>query len=317
MSNASVRPRVLPTQVEHLPAVLRSRPQWVTWRHTWRHGKWTKIPWSPHTGREAKSNDPATWGSFERALQCHHQRQMDGVGFVFSPDDPYCGVDLDKCRDPATGLIHPWAAEIIRGLDTYTEVSPSGTGVKLIARAILPPGGRRQGQVEMYDRGRYFALTGHALPTLPDTPKARQARIAALHARLFAKAASTNRYSPQSSVSTGSATDDDILARALAARNGTRFARLWSGDISGYVSHSEADLALCTLLAFWTGGDPERIDALFRRSGLYRPKWERHDYRDRTVSLALAHGGATAPMGRRLWRGIRTIPATEVRSCLR
>jgi hypothetical protein len=82
--------------------------------------------------------------------------------------------------------------------------------------------------------------------------------------------------------------DNDVISRALSASNGERFSRLWNGDTSGYGSHSEADLALCGMLAFWTGGDASRIDFLFRQSGLYREKWDRKDYRNRTIAEALS-----------------------------
>ena len=72
----------------------------------------------------------------------------------------------------------------------------------------------------------------------------------------------------------------EVIRKALSASNGERFSRLWYGDTSGYGSHSEADLALCGMLAFWTGGDAARIDTLFRQSGLYREKWDRKDYRN-------------------------------------
>ena len=80
----------------------------------------------------------------------------------------------------------------------------------------------------------------------------------------------------------------EVVKKALAASNGARFSRLWNGDTEGYGSHSEADLALCGMLAFWTGGDAARIDTLFRQSGLYRKKWDRKDYRNRTITEALS-----------------------------
>ena len=82
--------------------------------------------------------------------------------------------------------------------------------------------------------------------------------------------------------------DTEVIQRALSASNGERFSRLWAGDVSGYGCHSEADLALCGMLAFWTGGDATRIDSLFRQSGLYRKKWDRKDYRNRTIAEALS-----------------------------
>src|SRR5262249_31285995 len=78
-----------------------------------------------------------------------------------------------------------------------------------------------------------------------------------------------------------------LIERARAAKNGEAIGRLWEGDTSGYTSHSEAELALASRLAFWTGPDPERIAELVAASGLSRPKWEREDYRKRTIDKAL------------------------------
>jgi putative DNA primase/helicase len=123
-NTACQRPQALPVQVEYIPAVLKVRPQWIGWHYAWRAGKRTIIPTDPGTGRKARSNDPTTWGGFLEVLECCQRCRLDGIGFVFAADDPYCGVDLDECHDPATGQIEPWADTIIREVDSYTEVSP-------------------------------------------------------------------------------------------------------------------------------------------------------------------------------------------------
>jgi putative DNA primase/helicase len=82
--------------------------------------------------------------------------------------------------------------------------------------------------------------------------------------------------------------DRDLLDRAFAAANGPKFRALWQGEINGYASASEAELALINMIAFWTGPDEHRIDQLFRQSGLIRPKWEqREEYRAATIAKAL------------------------------
>ncbi|MDP9375636.1 MAG: hypothetical protein M3Q65_24940 [Chloroflexota bacterium] len=157
------RPSTLPLKVENIPHELRERPQWVCWRWDWiqARAKWTKVPINPRTGRLASTADPATWGAFEDALARSRDDGLDGIGYVFSEHDPYAGVDLDGCRDSVTGDITPWALEIARCLDSYTEVSPSGRGLHIFVRAALPRRGNRKGNVEFYDRGRYLTVTGH------------------------------------------------------------------------------------------------------------------------------------------------------------
>src|SRR5207245_480734 len=104
-------------------------------------GKRDKIPHDPRTGQQAKTNNPRTWATFAEALDAYRKDQCgrwDGVGYVFSKDDPYTGIDLDSCRDPQTGHLEPWASGIMARVDSYTEASPSGTGVHIIARSTLP-----------------------------------------------------------------------------------------------------------------------------------------------------------------------------------
>ncbi len=310
--SAEARPPTLPVQPDGIPTELRTatdhhpKGQWVCWRWERRDGKWTKVPVNPDTRENAKPNDPKTWGDFGQALtRC--QREADryaGLGFVFSPADPFCGVDLDDARDPTTGDISPWAVELLDALGGYAEVSPSGTGVKAVVRAVKPPG-RCQGQyqghkVEIYDRGRFFALTGHALPDSPAEVPERQEALEALCRRVFperAKDGANGRAKangePHGNGQTGfkgeahgkrsevwekpydQLTDDDILTLASEAKNRRKFAALWQGDTSGHQGDdSRADAALCAILAYWCRKGAKRIDALFRRSGLMRPKWD-------------------------------------------
>lgn len=153
--------------VENIPAELKERPQWVAWRYESRDGRWTKVPYDVRSGKRAEVDDPATWAGFDEAIAAARANKHDGVGFVFSADDPYCGIDLDRCLD-AEGRASPRARAIIDRLDSYTEVSPSRKGVKVWVRASLPieGTGRRTnkvegfGGIEMYHRSRFFTVTG-------------------------------------------------------------------------------------------------------------------------------------------------------------
>ncbi len=269
---------------------MRDLRQWLCWRIEERDGKPTKVPYDPRTGEKAESTNPKTWTRYEKAVSVCKKHGYDGIGFVFTPEDDLCGVDLDKCRDPATGEIEGWAQEIIEELNSYTEISPSGRGVHILVRGKLPAGRNRKGRFEAYDRGRYFTITGEHLSGSPQGIESRQDRLLAVVRRVFGEESANGHTKPlgvAEVVDTG-LSDSEIIRKALAASNGERFSRLWSGDTSGYGSHSEADLALCGMLAFWAGGDDARIDALFGQSGLYRKKWDRKDYRDRTITEALS-----------------------------
>ena len=256
---------------------LRDLRQWVCWRLEERDGKLTKIPYSPLTDEKASTTDPDTWAAYAEAVASRKERGHDGIGFVFTKGDPFCGVDLDSCLDPETGEIEPWAQEIIDELDSYTEISPSGTGVHILVRATLPDGRNRKGPIEMYSQGRYFTVTGRHLEGTPRVMEERREQVLALRRRVLGAPASANGHGAPHPSTVNGLSDAEILAYAMRAKNGEKFAGLWAGDTAGYDSKSEADQALCSSLAFWTGPEPERIDTLFRQSGLYREKWERTD----------------------------------------
>jgi putative DNA primase/helicase len=274
--------------VYQAPGELRTLDQFVCWREEVRAGEPTKVPYSV-AGGKASTTNPKTWAPLDAALSHAEEHGMSGVGFVFTEDDPFAGIDIDKCRDAETGEIEPWARKIVAAFDSYTEVSPSGTGLHIFVKATLPGPNNRKGPLEMYESGRYFTLTGEHLGGTPTEIHERQDVLERLYQHVFKieKASSaTNGHKPQTApLDVG---DEDLLALAKQAKNGEKFSRLWSGDTSDYAGDdSRADLALCSLLAFWTDGDTERMDHLFRQSGLMRDKWNRDDYRERTFNRVL------------------------------
>jgi putative DNA primase/helicase len=161
--SAPERPPTLPVNADGIPAELRERPHWICWKWERRNGKWTKVPINPKSGRNASATDPSTWATFAEAMAYYRSGRADGVGFVFAASDPYCGVDLDDCRDLDSGELDAWAAWDVALLDSYTEISPTSTGVKIIVKGKVPGDRYRTGQVEIYDRARFFALTGHSM----------------------------------------------------------------------------------------------------------------------------------------------------------
>ena len=276
--------------LDNIPQELKERHAWLVWRLEPRKsdGKLTKVPYQASNPKyKASSTNPKTWSTFEQAAACwQNTPDVTGVGIVFDGD--LAGVDLDKF--PEARVMPEWAAEHVNGLDTYTEWSQSGKGVHCLAWGQLPEGGRRRGKVEMYDQSspRFFVMTGDVLDGR-HVIEHRTDELAAMHAQVFSDNGSKSS-GPTSTPTLGTSSLDDaeLLTRARNASNGAKFEAFWSGDWSGYPSQSEADLALCGMLAFWTGGDPAAIDRLFRQSGLMRDKWERPDYLARTIDFALS-----------------------------
>ena len=168
-------------------------PRWVEWKEA----NGNKIPYITGTRRKASVTEPSTW---RKLSDCRNAR----CGLVLNGDD-LGGIDLDGCRDPKTGALTPWAAEIIADFDSYAEISPSGTGVKIFARGAPPtlinnvltmPGepinGKRP-QVEAYVNNRYFTVTGNKLPEAPDEIRAAPEAWTRLEQYLNEKAASGRR----------------------------------------------------------------------------------------------------------------------------
>lgn len=287
----------IPPTTDQIPPALRSDAQWVCWQREQRTAddKPTKVPINPATGSFASVTEPDTWTDLPRAYAAYRiDDRLAGIGYVFTAADPYVGIDLDDCRDPATGKLTERAHEVIQRLGSYTEASPSGTGVHVIVRGDAPPGRRRNGDIELYDRDRYFTVTGRRLTLTPDTVNERTSTVAAVHEDYLATSQTDDEDLAETAAEVWEPAvrddppDAELIESAMHAGNGDKFERLWRGDTSGYQSHSEADQALCNMLAFWTGGDPQRIEQLFSRSGLARDKWhEREDYRKRTIRRAI------------------------------
>lgn len=289
--------------LDHIPQSLRALPQWVAWRYITRDGKQTKAPVSPHDGSLADSTSHSSWGAMEQAIEaCRSDRSLAGIGFVFTADDPYCGVDLDNSID-SEGNIKPWASDLLRRLDSYTEVSPSRLGLKVIIKANKP--GRRcrkayhDGGIEIYDRDRFFTVTGDRLQEYPCEINLRQESLDLVYAQVFgtdepgASLVSGSNRGPQPSDS-GSVvlSDEEIIDLASKQRrSGPKFQTLWTGEWNSHFnSASEADSSVVFTLAFYTK-DAAQIDRLFRRSGLMRPKWDElhgaETYGQTTIGKAL------------------------------
>lgn len=287
-----------------VPSQLRAVPQWVCWKYEERDGKRTKVPVNPRTGTFASVTDASTWSSFEDALSAWAQNpSWDGVGFVFTSGDLLCGIDLDECISES-GEVAPEAQRIIDALNSYTEVSPSGRGVKIFISGKKPEGAGCRSkaidgfkETEVYDTDRFFTVTSRHVAGTPTTVESRQEQLTDFCARLWPQPAALPRQAEPgepalpSSPRQASLSDDQIVECARRARNSAKFGALFDrGDAAGYGGDdSAADEALACLLAFWTR-DAAQIERIMSRSPLcQREKWlSRPDYRDRTIGSALA-----------------------------
>ena len=267
-------------QIENLPGELREKGLFCCWRREQREGKDkpTKVPYNPKTGGRAQSTNPATFAPLAIAEAAPGQYDGLGVG-VFNG---LGAIDIDHCISE-TGEISNMAADIMSVMQAYTEYSPSGTGLRILFKTIGYQYDKaryyinnQKAGLEVYIAGctnKFVTVTGNALtPGMDLEERGKQLQAVLEKYMVRPSKMPTPRPEPPTPV----ALDDmALLQRAKQGKGGAAFASLWAGDTSGYPSQSEADIALCNALVWWTNGDAERVDRLFRQSGLMREKWDR------------------------------------------
>lgn len=301
----SLSPLWAPPRFENIPKGLKSLNQWVVWRAVKRGDKWTKPPFNAANPKKpAKVNDPSTWSSFETARRAYENSNgyLTGIGFMLSKDDGFCAWDLDHCITE-TNMIEEWAMEILEIMDSYTETSPSGTGLRIFFKGSIPSGRRKKGNIEVYQDGRYVTVTSDRIDGSVETIEERTAQAALLHAKIFGESTASKKEPVNNIVSTGGRPpfpqDDMSLLEASFKWNGKgKFRYLFNGDFSRYPSQSEADQAFCNHLAWLLQKDPTRMEAIFRQSGLMRPKWStkhngKQTYGQMTIERAIAGTNST------------------------
>lgn len=268
------------TNTNNLPTYLCENARFCLWKYEQRGGKMTKVPYDPsNPTHRAKANDPATFASLEVAREALHANAgvFDGLGIGIFGE--LAGIDIDHCIKD--GELSPMAQTIVDTMDTYTEISPSGEGIRIIFRTRMNGFDKRRYYIkhseiglEIYMAGmtnRFLTVTGNVINDMNTSDRYDRLQDVLDHFMQRPQQQTTEAM-PSEPLDIE---DGEILDRAAAAGNGDKFTRLWNGDTTGYPSHSEADQALCNLLAFWTGRDAHRMDSLFRQSGLMREKWDR------------------------------------------
>jgi hypothetical protein len=262
---------------DNIPMTLRAMRNWVLWSYEAREGKQTKVPYQP-SHRRAKTNMPETWCDFDTAMSA--VARYSGIGFCLSGD--IVGIDLDHCI--SEGVITDAANEILRAFaGAYAEISPSGEGIRIFCAGRIQKAGKGRNDhkwIEVYQHpsNRYLTVTGNLINRADVTNQ--QAALDWLHEK-YIKPIEQEKKPGQSSDTSGRLSDYDVIKKAGKAKNGQYFDALMSGRWEGlYPSQSEADGALCCMLAFWCGNDAAQIDRIFRSSGLMRDKWDTKHHSD-------------------------------------
>lgn len=265
---------------ENIPSELQQLNQWVIWKYEdVKAKKPTKVPYNVKNGHLASTNDPSTWSDFHTAV-AKSREGYDGIGFVFSDTDPYTFIDLDDCRTLTNGDPNPnyetdlkRQIYIFQELDSYSEVSPSGSGLHTIIKGSVP-NGRKRNFIEIYSSGRYATFTGNLYNNKPIVDQ--QEKLTQLWEQMGKTGAGTTLYQGDLNEKYS---DEEVIEQAKGAVNGEKFIKLYSGDWQGlYPSQSEADFSLIDIIAFYSQ-NKNQIARIFSSSELgRRDKAKRKDY---------------------------------------
>lgn len=265
---------------ENIPNELRPLKQWGLFQKIWQQerNKYTKIPHNALNGGAGKSNDPSTWVDFKTALEALKTYQMDGLAFFFA--NGYVGLDIDHIGDEldkfrAGDYQENEVSQAVTMTKSYMEVSISGSGIHAIFKGKIPGDRRRKGNVEMYDSGRFFALTGNTIGRYQEEINTVSPEVMKLMYHKYFGEDNVVKINNHNPIKPNDLDIDEVIKRAEMSRTGDRFKVFMNGGWEGfYPSQSEADLAFANDLAFWTGRDFNKMDQIFRSSNLFRPKYD-------------------------------------------
>lgn len=261
--------------VEAIPLVLKEHHHWVLWKWVWREpGKWVKPPFQTNSSY-ASSTNSRTWTTFDKAWEAYQSNEdWNGIGFVLTQDAGIVGFDIDHLGGEESAEADQ-VTTIVQTLNSYTEVSPSGNGLRILAIGKLPPSKRRKGCYEVYDLGRYLTITGDHVEETPLSIEPRQAEIEQVYELIFGSEElpsytvkeGEESVDPYGRVGLG---DDELLHKIRTSKDSPLFFSLWKRGRpeKHYDSTSEAVWALLCRLAFWTAKDEDQMERLFLRSPL-------------------------------------------------
>jgi hypothetical protein len=302
----------------NIPLELQSRPQWMGWQLVEREGlKPTKPPFNARTGMRGSVTNPRDWSTFVEAVAAIKKFGLTGIGFVFTENDDYAGIDLDETHDDPNAYARQ--IDIFKNFNSYSELSPSGKGLHIIIKAKLPGGGRRRASVELYDNARFFTMTGNVHEN-HFVIENRQHLADVLYAELGGApdaAFAPIEDRPQTR------TDGEVIASACDALNGNKFKKLLAGEWAElYPSQSEADFAFVDILAFYTQNRAQ-IARMFRASILgqapkdnYRHRGDRHAYVGQMIGKSLDRQAELVPAATAFANNFRAGVTSQPRSNL-
>ena len=274
----------------NVPEEMKQARRWVLWRHEGRNGKKTKIPYQPN-GRRASSIREGDWSCFQTVLSV--VEDYDGIGFVLGADETvnWLGIDFDDVLENGE-WVSDEARALVESAGTYAELSPSGTGVHVIGwgrkmgercRKSL-----KSGEIEVYDGGRYFTVTGARISHETHVKMLSDAFLHELDAILQV-------YRPELAPVGLNPSDEEILRMIRASAQGAKFDALYNGSTVGYPSRSEAVYALIGIVNWWTRDASQTERIVSTSSVIDRKKWARLGAKECATQLAEANYADAPP----------------------
>lgn len=274
------------TIISNLPEEIKKHTQWCVYKieppqKEGQHER--KIPINPIAGNGASSSDPNTWVDFDTASRLYKEsNEYDGLGFFFNND--YIGIDIDDIPEEIKAFKdnpnNPnntinWLNRLTE--HSYLEVSQSGNGIHAIVKGSYPYTANRKDNYEIYGKSRFFALTGDILNDQKTIKTINKNNLKDLYTSTVGRDANKTQKLvevKQEQPISNPLSIEEIINKMYASSKGVKIKHLMEGNIEGYDSNSEADMSLCNFLAFWTSKDPDKMDAIFRKSKLMRSKWD-------------------------------------------
>lgn len=267
---------IIDDYIKNIPTELKKQKIWGLWDLEERDGRTTKVPYNAMTDQRAKSNDKSTWCEFEQAIKGLKEYKRKGLAIFLG--DGLCGLDVDHVDKELSKFEEkPNSDNLVNRIkkltdNSYMEVSQSGAGIHVLFKGLLPKNVNNHPNnkpFELYDHGRFFALTGNLITNKPEYKLLDGEQVLDL---VNATVGFKEKRATTFKASNNDLSVDEIIK--LASDKSTNFKHLMTDDPSSYSDHSSADMSLCNILAFWTNKDPIKMDTIFRQSSLYRPKWD-------------------------------------------
>ena len=273
---------MLTPNFDNIPSELTASHQWANWRSVSRKdGDKAIMQIYQPDGSMAKTDDSWTWSPFGTVKAAADQ--FDGIGFVLTQETGIVGLGFEQCRCPAFDGVAPWAnsldtvlpeiADHLRRLNTYTEISPSGKGIRSFLKSTMPVDSKCNGSIKAYQSGQYITVTGHILDGFPRTIEHRQEELDTFLQTAHGTPVTLPEQETKIRTDAAAVTWEERREIAFNSKDGKEIEKLYYGDDLAYSSQSEADLALCSHLAFWLDGDPALIDSAFRDAWRDKDNW--------------------------------------------